>query len=459
MQEKRHNKMADTPIVKLLISMSLPAMFSMFIQAMYNIVDSIYVAMIGENALTAVSLAFPVQNLIIAVAVGTGVGLNSLISRRLGERRQDQADKAATHGLVIAICAWVLFLVFGLFFTRPFFAAFTNDPAILEMGVDYTSIVTIFSIGCFVEISLEKTLQATGNMIWPMVFQLSGAVTNIILDPVFIFGWFGLPAMGVTGAAIATVLGQILSMFLAIAVIVLREHAVTVSLPHFRPEAAVFRDIFSVGLPAIIMQAIGSVMIMGLNSILIALSSTAVAVLGVYFKLQSFVMMPVFGLGQGALPIMGYNYGARNRDRLMKTLKMEGIFATCIMVVGTLLFYFIPDLLLGLFSASPDMLAIGVPALKIIGLCFPFAAWGISISNFFQAVGSGVNSLVISLMRQLVCILPLAWIFSRTLGLGAVWFAFPLAEMVSMATSLLLLYRVYRNQVANLEAFRDELEG
>ena len=456
MQEKRHNKMADTPIVKLLISMSLPAMFSMFIQAMYNIVDSIYVAMIGENALTAVSLAFPVQNLIIAVAVGTGVGLNSLISRRLGERRQDQADKAATHGLVIAICGWLLFLVFGLFFTRIFFAAFTNDPTILEMGVDYTSIVTIFSIGCFVEISLEKTLQATGNMIWPMVFQLSGAVTNIILDPIFIFGWFGLPAMGVTGAAIATVLGQILSMFLAIAVIVLREHAVTVSLRRFRPEAAVFRDIFAVGLPAIIMQAIGSVMIMGLNSILIALSSTAVAVLGVYFKLQSFVMMPVFGLGQGALPIMGYNYGARNRSRLMKTLKMEGIFATIIMVIGTLLFFFIPETLLGLFSASPDMLTIGVPALKIIGLCFPFSAWGISISNFFQAVGSGVNSLVISLMRQLICILPLAWIFSRTLGLQAVWFAFPLAEMVSMATSLLLLYRVYRNQVANLESFADE---
>lgn len=456
MQEKRHNKMADTPIVKLLISMSLPAMFSMFIQAMYNIVDSIYVAMIGENALTAVSLAFPVQNLIIAVAVGTGVGLNSLISRRLGERRQDQADKAATHGLVIAICGWLLFLVFGLFFTRLFFAAFTNDPTILEMGVDYTSIVTIFSIGCFVEISLEKTLQATGNMIWPMVFQLSGAVTNIILDPIFIFGWFGLPAMGVTGAAIATVLGQILSMFLAIAVIVLREHAVTVSLRRFRPEAAVFRDIFAVGLPAIIMQAIGSVMIMGLNSILIALSSTAVAVLGVYFKLQSFVMMPVFGLGQGALPIMGYNYGARNRSRLMKTLKMEGIFATIIMVIGTLLFFFIPETLLGLFSASPDMLAIGVPALKIIGLCFPFSAWGISISNFFQAVGSGVNSLVISLMRQLICILPLAWIFSRTLGLQAVWFAFPLAEMVSMVTSLLLLYRVYRNQVANLESFADE---
>ena len=456
MQEKRHNKMADTPIVKLLISMSLPAMFSMFIQAMYNIVDSIYVAMIGENALTAVSLAFPVQNLIIAVAVGTGVGLNSLISRRLGERRQDQADKAATHGLGIAICGWLLFLVFGLFFTRLFFAAFTNDPTILEMGVDYTSIVTIFSIGCFVEISLEKTLQATGNMIWPMVFQLSGAVTNIILDPIFIFGWFGLPAMGVTGAAIATVLGQILSMFLAIAVIVLREHAVTVSLRRFRPEAAVFRDIFAVGLPAIIMQAIGSVMIMGLNSILIALSSTAVAVLGVYFKLQSFVMMPVFGLGQGALPIMGYNYGARNRSRLMKTLKMEGIFATIIMVIGTLLFFFIPETLLGLFSASPDMLAIGVPALKIIGLCFPFSAWGISISNFFQAVGSGVNSLVISLMRQLICILPLAWIFSRTLGLQAVWFAFPLAEMVSMVTSLLLLYRVYRNQVANLESFADE---
>ena len=306
------------------------------------------------------------------------------------------------------------------------------------------------------EISLEKTLQATGNMIWPMVFQLSGAVTNIILDPIFIFGWFGLPAMGVTGAAIATVLGQILSMFLAIAVIVLREHAVTVSLRSFRPEAAVFRDIFAVGLPAIIMQAIGSVMIMGLNSILIALSSTAVAVLGVYFKLQSFVMMPVFGLGQGALPIMGYNYGARNRSRLMKTLKMEGIFATIIMVIGTLLFFFIPETLLGLFSASPDMLTIGVPALKIIGLCFPFSAWGISISNFFQAVGSGVNSLVISLMRQLICILPAAWIFSRMWGVTGVWLSYPFAEIFSLTCAFYLFSRVYRQRIKTIPLSKEQ---
>ena len=316
-----HNKMGTEPIGKLLLSMSLPAMFSMLIQALYNIVDSIYVAQIGEHALTAVSLAFPVQNLMIAVSVGTGVGLNSLISRRLGERREKEASAAATHGVLISFAESLLFLLFGLFFCRMFFSAFTSDSTVIQMGVDYTSIVTIFSFGSFIQINLEKTLQATGNMFYPMVFQLIGAITNIILDPIFIFGWFGLPAMGVAGAAIATVAGQILAMLYAVYVMVRKEHAVHITFKGFHFSGAIVRDIFQVGFPSIIMQSIGSVMIMALNNILIVFSQAAVAVLGVYFKLQSFVFMPVFGLGAGALPIMGFNYGARNKKRLMHTLQ------------------------------------------------------------------------------------------------------------------------------------------
>lgn len=450
MEDKKQNKMGVMPIGKLLLSMSLPAMFSMFIQAMYNVVDSMYVAQIGENALTAVSLAFPIQNLIIAVAVGSGVGLNSLISRRLGERRKEDADKAATHGLLIALVAWVAFLLFGLFGTAPFFAAFTADPEIFSMGVQYTSVVTIFSFGCFGEIALEKALQGTGNMIWPMVFQLSGAVTNIILDPIFIFGWFGLPAMGVLGAAVATVLGQIFSMFLAVYVIHRKDHAVEIRLRGFRPEGRILRDIFAVGLPAIVMQSIGSAMTMGMNNILMSFSSSAVAVFGVYFKLQSFVFMPVFGLGQGALPIMGYNYGARNKQRMMHTLRLACTISLCIMTAGCLLFVLLPRQLLGLFNATPEMLSIGVPALRIIGCCFPFAALSISFSNFFQAVGCGVNSLVISVARQLVGILPLAWLLSRV-SLEATWLAFPLAEAGSLVVSITMLVAVYRSRVSTMD--------
>ena len=430
-----HNKMGTEPIGKLLLSMSLPAMFSMLIQALYNIVDSIYVAQIGEHALTAVSLAFPVQNLMIAVSVGTGVGLNSLISRRLGERREKEASAAATHGVLISFAESLLFLLFGLFFCRMFFSAFTNDPTVIQMGVEYTSIVTIFSFGCFIEINLEKTLQATGNMFYPMVFQLIGAISNIILDPIFIFGWFGLPAMGVTGAAIATVTGQILAMLFAVYVMVRKEHAVHITFKGFHLSGAIVRDILA------------------LNNILIVFSQAAVAVLGVYFKLQSFVFMPVFGLGAGALPIMGFNYGARNKKRLMHTLQLTCAIAFGIMLVGLLIFQFGARYLLMMFNASTDMMDIGISALRTISLCFPAAGLGIAFSNFFQAIGEGKNSLLISVLRQLVILLPCAWIISRIGTLNQVWLAFPIAEVFSFFVSLLLTRITYNNKIKEMEDF------
>lgn len=455
MEEKRENKLGSMPVGKLLVSMSLPAMFSMFIQAMYNIVDSIYVAQIGENALTAVSLAFPVQNLIIAMSVGTGVGLSSLISRRLGERRIDEARDAASHGVVLAVLEWLIFLVFGLFFTPMFFNAFTSDPTIVSMGVDYTSVVSVFSFGIFIQIAIEKILQATGNMIYPMLFQLTGAIANIILDPIFIFGWFGVPKMGVKGAAVATVIGQIMAMIFAIIVTAKKTGSVHVKLRGFRFDKRITKDIFAVGLPSIVMQSIGSVMVMGLNNILMAFSSSAVAVLGVYFKLQSFVFMPVFGLGQGAMPIMGYNYGSKNRERLMHTLKLSSAISLGIMAVGTLIFQIFPKQLLLLFQATDEMLAVGVPALRIVSACFVFAALGITFSNFFQAVGHGTKSLYLSLLRQLVILLPAAWLFAKFGSLQLVWYSFPIAESCATVIALLFLANVYKKEIKDLEEHKN----
>jgi putative MATE family efflux protein len=450
MREPTENKMGTMPIGRLLMSMSLPAMFSMLIQALYNVVDSIYVAQIGEHALTAVSLAFPIQNLMIAVSVGTGVGLNSLISRRLGERREEEASHAAIHGVLISLAESLCFVIFGLFFCQMFFSAFTDDATVIQMGVTYTSIVTVLSFGSFIQICLEKTLQATGNMFYPMVFQLIGAITNIILDPILIFGWFGLPAMGVTGAAVATVAGQILAMLFAVYVIIRKEHAVHITFKGFRFSAPIVCDIFEVGFPSIIMQSIGSVMIIALNNILIVFSQAAVAVLGVYFKLQSFVFMPVFGLGAGAMPIMGYNFGARDKKRLMHTLRLASIIALGIMVAGLLLFQFGARYLLMMFNASEEMMSIGISALRTISLCFPAAALGIAFSNFFQAIGEGKNSLFISVLRQLVILLPCAWLISRFGTLNQVWLAFPIAETVSFFISLLLLRSTYRRRIAAL---------
>lgn len=443
MQELSENKMGVKPILPLIITMSGPAIFSMMVQALYNIVDSYFVSKISQDALTAISLVFPIQILLIAVAVGTGVGLNSLISRRLGEKRQDEADKAATHGLVLGLFNWVLFLVIGIFFSKPFLLLYTDNGGIAEMGTQYMQIICIMSFSVLVEINVEKTLQATGSMIFPMIFQLVGAMTNILLDPVLIFGMFGLPEMGVVGAAAATVFAQFVALSVALTVLFTREHDVTCRIRGFRLDWRIIRNIYSVGLPAIIMQAIGSVMVVGVNAILTGFTLTAVTVFGVYFKLQSFIFMPVFGLMQGIMPIMGYNFGARKIRRLLTTVKYGAAIALCMMAAGLALFWILPAELLKIFSATDTMLEIGVPALRTISLSFLPAALGIAFSTTFQAVGKGVYSLVISLLRQLIALLPLAFALSFV-GLSAVWYSFPLAEIISLFTSIGIFVHLYR---------------
>lgn len=447
MQE--NNKMGTAPILKLIVSMSLPAMFSMLIQALYNIVDSIFVAQLGEGALTAVSLAFPVQTLIISVAVGTGIGINSLVSRRLGEKRQEEADSAATHGIILGLLSGIVFAILGLLFTRTFFENFTDNQAIIEMGYSYTIVVTVLSFASFIQINIEKSLQATGNMLYPMMFHLVGAITNIILDPIMIFGLFGFPKLGVFGAALATVIGQIFAMLLSLYVLLKKSHGVHVTLKKFKLNFKTIKDIYAVGLPSMIMQSIASVLIVGLNSILIAFSDAAVSVLGVYYKLQSFVFMPVFGLTQGVMPVMGYNYGAKNKHRLLSALKIGSILAIIIMLLGTILFMTIPDRLLMLFNASEHMLELGTKALRTISLCFVPAALGIMFSTLFQALGQGRKSLYISILRQLVIILPTAYLLSK-IGLYYVWYAFPIAEIVSLVVSVSFLSIIYKNTIKNL---------
>lgn len=454
MEQIRQNKMGIAPIPKLIVSMSLPAMFSMLVQALYNIIDSMFVAQLGESALTSVSLAFPVQTLMIAVAVGTGIGINSLVSRRLGERRREEASRAATHGLLLAIFSSLVFALLGLTLTQTFFQAFTDNQTVLQMGCDYTYVVTIFSFGMMIEIGLEKTLQATGNMIYPMLFQLSGAVINIILDPIFIFGKFGVPALGVRGAAVATVIGQIASMVFAVVVIIVKKHEVHISLRNFKFKWRTVKEIYAVGFPSIIMQSIMAFLVTMLNTILISFSEAAVSVLGVYYKLQSFVFMPVFGLTHGVLPIIGYNYGAGNKKRLLSALRLGTLIAACIMTVGTILFLAIPDKLLMIFNASPQMLEIGVPALRIISICFIPAAVDILFSTFFQGVGMGFKSLIVSVMRQLVVILPAAFLLSK-IGLGYTWYAFPIAEVASLVLGGIFFYTTYRSKISSLRPIGD----
>lgn len=450
MSELVENKMGTQPVTKLIVSMSLPAMFSMLVNALYNVVDSVFVSWASNDALTALSLAFPVQMLMISVGIGTGVGINSLVSRRLGEKNQEEADHAASHGVVLALISWAVFALLGILFTRPFFAAFTQTQAVVDMGCDYVRVITICSFGMFVEINLEKTLQATGNMIYPMFFQLTGCIINIILDPIMIFGLLGFPKLGVLGAAIATVIGQICAMIFAAIVIFKKSHAVNITLKNFKFRAKTVKDIYIVGLPSIVMQSIGSVLIVGLNAILIKFSEAAVSVLGIYNKVQSFVFMPVFGLTQGVMPIMGYNYGARKKKRLLKALKVGSVMALCIMAVGTLIFMLLPAQILQIFNATPEMMRIGILAMRIISLNFIPAALGILFSTLFQAVGLGTRSLLISLLRQLVVLLPVAYALSF-IGLESIWYAFPISEAVSLVVSILLLIQVYRKYIKNLE--------
>ena len=448
---RTENKMGTMPVRQLLVSMAWPAVLSMTINALYNVVDSIFVAQISEDALTAVSIVNPIQMLIIALSVGSGVGINSLISRRLGAGRQDEADQAASTGIRIGLINYLLFFIVGLFVTVPFVGSYAEKGTyIFEAARTYMMIVCIGSIFLNVQVVIEKILQATGNMIAPMVCGLTGAIVNIALDPILIFGLLGLPALGVAGAAIATVSGQMCGMLVGVCIMVKGEHLVEVKIKNFRINWKVVLDIYKVGLPSIIMQSIGSLMLILYNMILVVDSTTAVAVLGIYFKIQSFVFMPVFGLNQGAMPIMGYNYGARDKKRLMDTYK-EGLkLALLVMGLGLLIFQIFPSELLRMFDASQEMLRIGVPALRIISICFLPAAFGIISSTMFQATGHGVLSLFASLLRQLVGILPLAYILIRIGGVTLSWASFPLAEIIGLTYSAVMMRRLYKKEISNL---------
>lgn len=455
MENVKENKMGHAPLFGLITSMAVPAMFSMIIQALYNIVDSIFVSMHSKDSLTAVSLAYPLQMLIIAVGVGTGVGVNSLVSRKLGEKNFEDANKAASHGLFLGFLNWVVFLILGLTITKPFINSFTDDANIAQMGIDYLSVIMIFSFGCFIEIVIEKTLQATGNMIFPMLFMITGAVTNIILDPIFIFDSFwgikGL-GMGVKGAAVATVIGQILSMVFALIVLFVKKHDVHISIKNFRISPSIIKNIYAVGFPAIVMQSITSVMLVLVNAIFTKFSNSdvAISVLNIYFKLQSFIFMPCFGLTQGLLPIMGYNFGARNKQRLTTALRYGCYIAGVIMTLGTIIFMTIPDVLMGMFNADEEMLEMGCTALRIICLCFIPAAIGIVFSSFYQATGHGFRSMLVSMLRQLVILVPSAFLLSF-ISLNSVWYAFPIAEAFALVFAVTLFVQLYKKEIKHLD--------
>ncbi len=460
-QKTQENKMGTMPVKPLLITMSLPMIISMLIQALYNIVDSIFVSQISENTLTAVSMAFPIQNLMIAVAAGTGVGVNALLSRNLGEKNFRSANLAANNGIFLAICSYLLFLIFGLTMVEPYYLShfseeeLLTDPngcqEIITAGINYLRICSVFSIGIFVQITFERLLMSTGKTFYNMITQGTGAIINIILDPILIFGYLGFPKLGVSGAAIATITGQLVAMTLGIIFNQKKNKEIHLTLRDMKPHFPTIGAIYAVGLPSIIMQSIGSIMTYGMNRILNPITPTAVSVFGIYFKLQSFIFMPIFGLNNGMVPIVAYNYGARNKKRILDTIRLSVFIAVGIMLFGLLVFQLIPGLLLKLFEASDEMLTIGIPALRTISISFLFAGYCIIISSVFQALGNGVYSLLVSVFRQLIVILPAAWILANQFGLRAVWYSFPLAELVSLGLCTFFLFRIYQKKLKHME--------
>ena len=445
--QKTENIMGTKKVMPLLISMSVPPMISMLIQALYNIVDSMYVARVSEDALTAVSIAFPLQNLIIAVSCGFGIGLSSCVARALGAKDEKEVTSAATHGFLLSGVHWLLFVLMGLFVTGPFLGNFTDSPQIYEMSCQYTQIVLCFSIGSMYHLYAEKLFQATGSMVLPMIFQGAGAIFNIILDPIFIFGWFGIPAMGVKGAAIATVASQILAAALSMIFFLKKCTSVRIHLKGFRFEKNMLWKIYTVAIPSAIMMSLPSVLVAALNSVLSAFSATAIAVFGLYIKIQTFVYMPANGVIQGMRPIMSYNYGAGNRKRMKETLKASLEAAGVIMTLGTVLFMAFPQGIMQLFNANAEMFEIGVPMLRIIAGGFLISTVGCVLSGAFEALGKGGQSLVISLLRQLVIIIPLSAIFAKCLGIYGVWITFPTAEFIAAVVGCIL----YRNFIKKLK--------
>ena len=433
---ERENIMGTMEINPLLVKLSVPMMISMLVQALYNVVDSVFVSWVSEEALTAVSLAFSLQNMMIAVGVGTGVGVNAMLSKSLGEKNQKRANATAENGIFLSACSFLVFLVIGLTCIKPYFYAQTSDDAIALQGIRYLSVCCIFSLGLFTQTMGEKLLAATGRTQLSMISQLVGAVVNIILDPIFIFGYCGQALSGTTGAAVATVIGQFCGAGMTLYFNTRKNPDIQLDFKGFRPSAKAIGRIYTVGLPSIAMQCVGSLMTFGMNLILMAFSSTAVAVFGVYFKLQSFVFMPIFGLNNGMVPIISYNYGARRPERVRKTIRLAVCYAEGIMVLGFCIFEFFPGQVLGLFSASQAMLTIGIPAMRIICLHFLLAGTSIVLSSVFQALGNGLFSLIVSVCRQLFVLLPAAWLLARTGNVNNVWWAFLIAEIVSVLMSL-----------------------
>ncbi|MBQ7757957.1 MATE family efflux transporter [Anaerotignum sp.] len=441
------NKMGVMPVNKLLLSMSLPMMASMLVQALYNIIDSMFVAQLSENALTAVSLAFPAQNLMIAVGTGTGVGVNALVSRSLGEKNKERANLIANNGLVLYVISGIIFAIFGMLGSEIFFRAQTSDPEIIRLGTDYLRVCCLLSTAVFLQFGFERILQATGRTFYTMLTQGLGAIVNIIMDPILIFGLFGAPALGVKGAAIATVFGQVCAATLACWFNKKKNDDIVINPKKYHLQAHAVKSIYAIGVPSICMASIGSIMTFGMNKILIAFTSTAAAVFGVYFKLQSFIFMPVFGMNNGMVPIIGFNYGARKPDRLMKTMHLATKYAMAMMAVGTIIFWAFTPQLLGIFNASEQMLAIGIPALRIISVHFLLAGFNIIRISTFQALGHGVVSLTVSVLRQLFVLLPSAFIFSRIWGLNATWLSFPLAEGVALIIMIFFWHKIFKKEI------------
>ncbi|MGN0452756.1 MAG: MATE family efflux transporter [Ruminococcus sp.] len=458
-KKQNKNKMGTESILKLIVTMSMPAMFSMFIQALYNVVDSVFLGNYGGNsdALTAVSLAYPLQLLLIAFTVGTAVGVNSLIARRLGEERKQDAERAALTGIMLAVATWIVFALIGIFFARPFitFMAGSENTRIIDFGVQYISIVLVFSLGSFIQVMLEKSIQATGNMIFPMIAHLIGAVSNIILDPMMIFGIGPFPEMGAAGAAIATVAGQWLAMIFLVAVVLIKKFPIKFSFKGYRFSFKYVKEIYSVGLSGIVMQSISSVLVAGINYIIACspasadVNTAAQTIYGIYYKIQSFVFMPVFGLNQGVSPIMGFNFGAGNRERLMKTIKYSLVIAFSIMFIGVVIFHAFPAEMLSFFDLEESMMPTGVNALRRISLCFLPASVGVIFTALFQSVGKGVRSLLMSVLRQLILVLPIAFVLSKV-SIDAMWYAFPIAELGALVVAVLFFISINKKEFSQL---------
>ncbi len=447
---ERENKMGYMPVTKLVTTMSLPMMASMLVQALYNVVDSMFVSRVSESALTAVSLAFPAQNLLIGVATGTAVGVNALLSKSLGEKNYKRANAIAVNGILLAIVGYLIFLVFGLFGTEIFFRTQTDNEAIIAQGVEYLQICCCFSLGVFIQIIFERLMQSTGRTFYTMITQSIGAIINIILDPIFIFGYLGLPAMGAKGAAVATVIGQIIAGIVAIIFNQKKNSDIQVTAKGFRPDFKIIGRIYSIGVPSIIMVAVGSIMTFSINKIVIAFTETAAAVFGVYFKLQSFIFMPIFGLNNGVIPIISYNYGAKNRKRVTKAIKVSLTFACSFMLIGLAMMQLAPELLLSIFNASEEMTKIGVVALRIISLSYIAAGFSIVTISVFQAFGKGVFSMLISIARQLVVLIPAAYLLAKTGVLDNVWWSFPIAEIMSVIVAGIFFLHLYNTTIKKL---------